>query len=467
MSLNATEIDLVLSELPLVGGHIQKVIQVDFKNLYLSIYTPPRAWWFLISVEHPWVRIHRTSAPRGRRSHQRFEEFLHANLNGAEIVAVEHLFHDRIVRFAVRRGGVTRFLYLRLWGTRANVIATEEDGIVLDALLRKPGEKIATGEQFVPTPPDGERRARPVRQRIEGRSFNEQVAEEYNQAIVERVRERLLATCRRALEKEISRLETRLAEIENGRRFTESVERFRRYGDLILSSIHKIAPGADHVDVEDYEEEMRLVRIPLDPTHSAAENAQDYYARAKKSKESAGFLNDRASNLTARLTLAREHLGNIDRLEIAELRLLHSELRATRTPDRQREREVVGLRFYSAGFEIIVGRNARENDHLLRRAVRGNDWWLHTRDHPGGFVFIRNKPGKSVPLEVLLDAGTLALFYSKARASGSADLYYTQVKHLRRAKDGPLGLVLPTREKNLAVELDESRLRRLGIGGEP
>ncbi len=72
---------------------------------------------------------------------------------------------------------------------------------------------------------------------------------------------------------------------------------------------------------------------------------------------------------------------------------------------------------------------------------------LHTRDYPGGYVFIRNQPGKSVPLEVLLDAGNLALFYSKARQSGKGDLYYTQVKYLRRAKDGPTGLVLPTQEK--------------------
>ena len=111
-----------------------------------------------------------------------------------------------------------------------------------------------------------------------------------------------------------------------------------------------------------------------------------------------------------------------------------------------------------------MGRNARENDELLRHATRGNDWWLHTRDYPGGYVFVRNRPGKSVPLEVLLDAGNLALFFSKARSARRADLYYTQVKYLRRAKDGPRGLVLPTQEKNLTVDLDDARLQRLGVG---
>ena len=40
-------------------------------------------------------------------------------------------------------------------------------------------------------------------------------------------------------------------------------------------------------------------------------------------------------------------------------------------------------------------------------------------------------------------------------------LNYTQVKYLRRAKDGPMGLVLPTQEKNLAVTADPARLKRL------
>jgi predicted ribosome quality control (RQC) complex YloA/Tae2 family protein len=114
--------------------------------------------------------------------------------------------------------------------------------------------------------------------------------------------------------------------------------------------------------------------------------------------------------------------------------------------------------------ESSSARNARENDELLRRATRGNDWWLHTRDYPGGYVFVKARSGKSIPLEVLLDAGNLALFFSKARSAGKADLYYTQVKYLRRAKDGPKGLVLPTQEKNLLVELDTERLNRLGVG---
>ena len=120
-----------------------------------------------------------------------------------------------------------------------------------------------------------------------------------------------------------------------------------------------------------------------------------------------------------------------------------------------------GVRTTSGGFQIIAGRNAKENDDLLRHYVKGNDMWMHTRDFPGGYVFIKFRRDKTIPLEVLLDAANIAVLYSKGRNNTSVDLYYTQVKYLRRAKDGKTGLVLPTQEKNLTIKPEPARIARL------
>ena len=113
------------------------------------------------------------------------------------------------------------------------------------------------------------------------------------------------------------------------------------------------------------------------------------------------------------------------------------------------------------GWYILVGRTAEENDELLRHHVRGSDLWLHVRDFAGGYAFIKNRTGKTIPLDILLDAANLAVHYSKLRGAGKADLYYTQVKYLRRAKNAPKGTVLPTHEKNLCITPDTARLARL------
>lgn len=465
MSLNSPEIDAILGELPLSGSHIQKVIQRDFKNLYLSIYAPPEAWWLRICLEHPYVRVHSTThPPRTKRSHQRFESFLHSRITGGRIESVEHMYRDRIVRFTIRRDDEYTYLYLRLWGTRANAIATETDGTVLDACFRKPKEGLESGGSFVPTDPKRDNSDREIRAIPPGVSINEAIDEAYHIAETERDRERLTQRLSTRLERTRRRLATRLGEIEKGQREADAGDRNRHYGDLILANLYRISPSDEAVDVEDYLNDNAPLRIPLDPRLDGSANAKRYYDRGRRAEESTEFLASSAASLKQRLRTIDDQLSTLREYSLSELRSLLAEVEHERSRSPSPNDDTPGIEFDSQGFRIVVGRNAKENDKLLRGRVKGNDWWLHTRDYAGGYVFIRNRPGKSVPLEVLLDAGNLALFYSKGRSNGKGDLYYTQVKYLRRAKDGPTGLVIPTQEKNLQVELDPERLKRLGIG---
>ncbi len=464
MSINSAEIDGILAELDLTGQHIQKVIQPDFRNLYLQLFRPPRSWWLRVCLENPYVRFHETAKPpRAKRSHQRFEDFLWSRLRGGRVVDTEHVYRDRIVRLTVERAGERSFLYIRLWGSQANVIVTAPDGTILDAFFRKPKRGIETGGHFVPEKPPKAEKPREIRPISAGRTLNSVIDEEYRTAETAREKERLVARCRRALDKQRRRLSTRLSELEAGLADASSNDRNRHYGDLILANLHGTRTGERWIEVADYADGNRTLRIELDPTRPPADNAKAYYDRARRAEDKANLLEENAANVRTRLHAVERRLERLDDMEPSDLRRMASEVEPA-TASRSDRAALPGLEFESNGFRILVGRNARENDHLLRRAVRGNDWWLHTRDYPGGYVFVLNRPGKSVPLEALLDAGNLALFFSKARANGRADLYYTQVKYLRRAKHAPVGLVIPTQEKNLAVELDENRLSRLGIG---
>ena len=212
------------------------------------------------------------------------------------------------------------------------------------------------------------------------------------------------------------------------------------------------------------------VSVELDPHLSPSANAESYYRKYRKAKAGLRNLEEESRQLQLELGRLQSRLREI--LSDPGLPALREEARRTDRrkgqPADQKERPP-GLVFRSGGFTIMVGRTAKENDALLRHHVKGNDTWLHARDFPGSYVFVRTLPGKSVPLETLLDAGNLAVLYSKGRGSGRGDVYYTQVKYLRRAKGKKEGTVLPTREKNLQIVLDPARLRRLKAepGGEP
>jgi len=468
VSLNWKEIDLVLAELPLVDSHIQQVIQPDFRTLLFQLYRPGNPFWMLICLETGKTRLHAWTGPVSKpRTRQRFAQMLHSRVKGGRIVAVEHVNHDRIVRMDVARAGEETTLWVRLWGGAANIIATDTSGVIIDAFFRRPKRGEVSGERFSPPEPKAHPSDDPrFAPRFEAddsspMSVNAKTEAYYAELADAEERAALLATAARILRQRRNGLETQIARARELLQSAEPAERLQLYGDLIMANMHRLATGDRWLETEDYTNDYSPITIELVPSLSPGANAERCYERAKKSRRRQEALREEIRNLASRLEDTEARIERLDRTPAGELRDIIVD--AGPAPQSQtRERPVTpGLRFASNGFTILVGRNARENDELLRRHVRGNDLWLHTRDFPGGYVFVRSRKGKSVPLEVLLDAGNLAVHFSRARTNGHADLYYAQVKHLRRAKDGPQGLVLPTHEKNLSITLDESRLSRL------
>ncbi|MBL8965840.1 MAG: DUF814 domain-containing protein, partial [Spirochaetaceae bacterium] len=254
----------------------------------------------------------------------------------------------------------------------------------------------------------------------------------------------------RAIGIRLAELEARAAEYRDG-------ERLRELGDLLMAGAGKPLTGRFLVCDDFYR--GGEISIPVDPKLSVVENAQAFYERFRKAGSGLADIEAEIEAAKASLAAAASELERLERIE--EPLLIARALEKGGTTREAKKRSYPGLSLERDGWTILVGRSARENDELLRRHVRGSDLWLHARDYAGSYVFVKARAGKSFPLEILLDAGNLAVYYSKGRANGGGELYYTFVKYLRRAKDGPKGLVIPTQEKNLRVTLEEARLREL------
>ena len=245
--------------------------------------------------------------------------------------------------------------------------------------------------------------------------------------------------------------------LEKKKKF-DNAEQLKHYGDLILSYGHLIEKSSKFLECEDYSD-GKIVRILIDPEKSIQDNASIYYKNYKKAVSGIDELEhdiEIAKTLLSKLEKQYESIIN-EKNPVKIEQLLRKEV----TPVQLKKKTHPGLDFTINDWFILVGRDANENDDLLRHHVRGEDLWLHVRDFPGGYVFIKARKGKTVPLDILLDAANLAVYYSKARNNSKVDLYYTHVKYLRRAKNGPKGLVIPTQEKNLCISPDKKRLSRL------
>jgi predicted ribosome quality control (RQC) complex YloA/Tae2 family protein len=484
VSLNWKEIDAVLQELDITGSRIQKIRQPNFRELVFETYAPGRRIPILISLESGRTRLHAmTMAVPSEVKLQRFSQLLRSRILGGKIVEAGQIGKDRIIHLSVVRSDERTELYIRLWSGAANIIATDENFEVLDAFYRRPAKNEVSGCTYHPDeatmshPPSDrvfEVRDFPVDEESESDapamlSLNRRVEYFYRSTIDATNLSALKTKLLKENERERTRLANRASKIKTLVASSDTGESYKRCGDLITSNLYKLRPGATHLLVDDYYHEGVEIEIEIDPNLSGGDNADRYYNLYKDRKKYLVKAENELSVLDDRLTRLDQRIAKIEASDdIHEIqRLAKPESQSKK--QQVKKKEIPGLQFRSGAHTIYVGRSSRENDELLRNYVRGNDLWMHTRDVPGGYVFVRAVPGKSVPLEVLLDAGNLAVYFSKAKSNGRADLFYTQVKYLRRAQTAAesrgsrtnRGLVLPTQEKNLAIELEESRIARM------
>jgi predicted ribosome quality control (RQC) complex YloA/Tae2 family protein len=474
MSLNCNEINAILNELDLVGSFIQDIIQPGYDTLALYTYKNEGPRTLLICTAPDACRINETREKITRNDKPlRFMEFLKSRIRGARIDSCAQIRLERIIKMELSHNGEHFIMYIRLWSSAANILLCSPDGVILDSMYRRPAKNEITGGIFT-EPADTSAKSVhewPVRTFSDiqteystknpespSLSFNQKVDLWYREHARSLSREALLIQAEKWYNTTKSRRICALQRLKTKHQSFSNANQYKHQGDLILSFAYMISSNANFLECQDYET-GQTVRIKIDPLKNAQENAADYYTNYHKAQSGTIQLEhdiEIEENQISALDKAYTAIKNEQNSVRIEQMLRHDS-----TPKQQIKKVHPGLDYTINDWYLLVGRDADENDELLRHFVRGADMWLHVRDIPGGYVFIKNRPGKTVPLDILLDAANLAVYYSKARKTGKADLYYTQVKYLRRAKNGPKGLVLPTHEKNICVSLDETRLARL------
>lgn len=472
MSLNCNEINLILSELNIEGAFIQDIIQPGFDTIAFYTYKEGQAKTVLVCTAQNSVRINETRRKITKNDKPlRFMEFLRSRIKGCRINSCEQIGMERVIKMVLSHSENEIFnMYIKLWNNAANIILCDEHDLILEPMFRRPDRYELKDEVYIAPAvieeklSDNERF--PVRSWQEQtdsnekpfNSFNAYIDYWYSEHASTLSREALLEKAEKWFNVNYSKRQSALNNLIQKKETFKNSSQLKHQGDLILSFGHLIDGTSNFLECEDYET-GKTIRLVIDPKKSAQENAFEYYKNYKKAITG-------SEELEHDIEIAEKQIEKLEKLyeEIKNEKnpvKIEQLLRRDSTPKQQQKKTHPGLDYTVNGWYILVGRDANENDELLRHHVRGEDLWLHVRDFPGGYVFIKARKGKTVPLEILLDAANLAVYYSKARNTGKTDLYYTHVKYLRRAKNGPKGLVLPTQEKNLCITPDKERLSRL------
>ncbi len=83
---------------------------------------------------------------------------------------------------------------------------------------------------------------------------------------------------------------------------------------------------------------------------------------------------------------------------------------------------------------------------------------MHTKDIPGSHVVIHEEEPDEPTMR---EAANLAAYFSKARASGSVPVDYTQARHVKKPSGAKPGFVNYFEQKTIFIDPDEDQIMKL------
>lgn len=250
----------------------------------------------------------------------------------------------------------------------------------------------------------------------------------------------------------------------------ENREQYKIFGDLLTANLYRIEPGLDSIMVENYySDSLEKVKIPLKPELSPSKNAQRYYKLYAKAKATEEHSTQQLAEALDEKSYLETVLDSISRAtdysDISEIREELSQqgyITASKSKKKKISKKTKPLEFVSSdGYTILVGRNNNQNDELTIRTAYSTDMWLHTKNIPGSHVIIRTGGTGEVPDNTLLEAASIAAYYSKAQKSTGVAVDYTLIKNIRKPNGSKPGFVIYETNYTVFVDPDEKLVEKL------
>ncbi|MEG4345687.1 NFACT RNA binding domain-containing protein [Microcoleus sp. A003_D6] len=230
--------------------------------------------------------------------------------------------------------------------------------------------------------------------------------------------------------------------------------------DLLMASLQHWEPGMKSISLPDFETE-KPVAIPLNPEKNAVQNAQAIYKKHQKLKRARIAVEpllaavqeeiDYLEQVEVALSVLETYRNTQDLQTLAEIREELIQQKYLDVPDYRSTDKNAAIEFHRyqtpSGFELLIGRNNRQNDQLTFRTANDYDLWFHTLEIPGSHALLRLKPGTVAEETDLQFAADMTAYYSRARHSEQVPVVYTEPKYVYKPKGAKPGMVVYKQER--------------------
>jgi predicted ribosome quality control (RQC) complex YloA/Tae2 family protein len=474
----------------LAGRAWGKVFQLSAASLAVDFRGGGGRYLF-VSVEPGRPRLYLVSRTvreleRASQAPTPFALVLRKALGGATLRALKRDEGERIVRFLFdvpdAVGDVRdATLVVQLTGRTSNLFLLDSHGRILDTLRPSRGEGQETGDTYGPPSSQGSpttsqdtptaRRESPSISREGSSSLSEALDRHYLRLEAERAFDSRAAAASARIKQESARLRKLRANLARDLAEHGDAEEHRRAGDLLLANIGTAERRGSTVRLKDfYAEDAPWVELEVEENRTLQDEAARRFARYTKAKRAAREIAARLETVESELSALESKRAELESVIAArdsdalEAITGTRKARPAQAPRAKSSKKGADegtrvLRRYrsSDGYEIIVGRRAKENDQLTFRVARSYDTWMHAADYPGSHVVVRARGrDEPVPHRTIVEAAQLAAHFSQAAKDSKVAVNYTQRKFVSKPRGAAPGLVYLSSFRTLLVEPREA-----------
>ena len=235
-------------------------------------------------------------------------------------------------------------------------------------------------------------------------------------------------------------------------------EYLRLYGEILTANLHAVKPGISKVKLVNYYDGSEI-EIPLDTRFSASKNAQIYFKKYGKSKTAIKEKTSQLKETQADIDYLDSVLSfldepeNSDDIEAVRAELVEGGYLRPRKLKRKALKFKPSPHRYKSpsGFDILVGRNNKENDLLTLKTASKSDIWLHTKDIPGSHVILKTN-GENAAADDIYCAAAIAAWHSKAKSSANVAVDYVPVRYVKKPSGAKPGMVIFTNNRTVYID---------------
>ncbi|WP_428738560.1 NFACT family protein [Sulfurimonas sp.] len=346
--------------------------------------------------------------PRSKVYNAPFDVILAKRFNRANVLGVELLNGDKIIRLKISIASAYKeevtFLQLEFTGKYTNIIVLDEDNIVLEALrhidLFSSFREVRVGQKLldVPAPP------------FEAKEYPIEDVEKFLYKVYEKEQDQKLTSLKKQkisfLQKRLKKLEKFYTKLDSEELLKNQAQEFEYIGNLVLANAQNIKPYTKKLALNDYDGTLKEVSLEKNYPNAFL-ISESFFAKSKKAKQRAKHLHIEEESLRSKIEHTKLFINTVQEAkDTAKIELLFPKQIQNKKIKKDESIET----FWIEGYKVQLGKNEKGNIKLLE-AAKARDIWLHLKDRPSTHVIITTDK-QTLPQRIIQSAARLCVDFS-------------------------------------------------------